>query len=305
MNFIKNKEEDKLTTVLMPSQLKERFREYRNALYGLYLGRDVKLYFSKDAPEIPEWEPDELFYYVADVKEMKQLKLRKNRIIERIIVTDLLFRLYYDIYPKIKHLLKEYREMKKLLKNFTMKQSAMYSSKMKEYIPFDRHYGATTMNVYCPEQLLGFKASCFPLMTLSGVIQLGMLHFFVSGRWEEINEVVSELKSYEVGGKLVKPNVIEEPSEVFLSDCKNHYDDCVRYYTTLLRRFIDDVKKIAEERDPLEQFILSSLPISYIDLYVQGIQQGYEGDEIIFKLRDLVRRGIIVHDSDGLIKPKS
>jgi len=301
IEFIKNTENDVRTSVLQIPSLRERYREYRNALYGLVLGKDVKLYFSRNAPTIPEYSPDELEFYLQDDKkleELKTLKLRKYKVIERIIITDMLFRLYYDLYPKLKDILSKYREVLRLVKNFTVYKSARYALIERDFMLFDRHNGANVMNIYYPEQLRGFKSMCFPLMSWSSLIQLGMLHFFASGRWYEVNDVVGELKSYTVGGKTVKPNVITEPTSEFIDDCKMHYERGVEQYKNMLERFLTEVKAILEEKDPTEEFILSTLPASFFEIYEKAKAIGLDVDDVIFKLKDLIRRGVVKIDGD-------
>jgi len=291
LDFIRNTENDVHTTVLLPPNLRKRFFEYRNALYGLVLGKDVKLFFSKEAPEIPEWTPSDLEFYSVDVEDLKHLKLRRYRVIERIIITDLLFRLYYDLYPKLKDILKKYRKVDKIVKNFTIRKSSRYAMIEKDYVPFDRHYGSTVVNIHYPEQLNGFKAICFPLLSWSGVVQLGMLYFFASGRWEVVSEAVSELKQYEINGRIIRPKLITEPTEEFLQDCRDHYEHQVDKYIGVLERFINEVRSIVDERDPVEMFILSCLPATFFDIYEKARSQGYDPDEVVSKLKSLIRRG--------------
>ena len=301
IEFVKNTENDVDTTILQIPSLRERYREYRNALYGLILGKDVKLFFSKDVPSIPEYSPEDLAFYLQKEVESKLLKLRKYKVIERIIVTDMLFRLYYDIYPRIKNILKKYREVLKLVKNFTVYKSAKYALIEREFTLLDRHKGANVMHIYYPEQLNGFKSTCLPLMSWSSLVQLGMFHFFASGRWEEVNQVVGELKAFEINGKLIKPNVITEPTDEFLEDCKLHYEKGVENYISMLERFITEAQSIMEEKDPVEMFILSNLPSTFFEIYEKAKAQGYDTDDVIFKLKDLVRRGIVKIDGGRFV----
>jgi len=298
--FVRNTENDVKSTILQIPSLRERYREYRNALYGLVLGRDVQLYFSKNAPAIPEYNPEELEFYLSDEKitNLKALKLRKYKVIERIIITDMLFRLYYDMYPKLEDTLRKYRNITKLVKNFTVQKSMRYASIERDYVFLDRHKGANVMHIYFPEQLRGFKSACFPLMSWSSLVQLGMFHFFASGRWVEVNQTIGEIKSYTVGSKVVKPNVITEPTDEFLEDCKEHYERGVDSYKYTLERFIIEVESILEEEDLIEKFIKSILPATFFDIYDKAKSLGYNMDEVMYKLKDLIRRGIVKIDGD-------
>jgi len=295
LEFVNNCEEDVRSSILILPSLKSRFREYRNSLHGLILGRDVRLFFSKDVPEIPEWDVSDLEYYITNVDEVKKLKIRKFRVIERIIVTDIVFRLYYDAYPKIKDALKEYREARDLVKNFTVRKSGLYAARVKDYILFDRYHGAVGLTLSYPGQLRGFVSACFPLMSMSSVVQLGMLYFFASGRWYEVNEGLAEAGSR---GR------ISEPTDEFLEDCRLHYESHVERYANFLRRFASEVRAIAEEVDPVEKFIKSCLPATFFDLYDRAKQLGYDVDEVVFRLKDLVRRGVVKADGEKLMLGK-
>lgn len=298
MDFVRNTENDIHTTVLMLPNLRDRFREYRDALNGLILGVDVKLYFSRERPEVPDYDPSELEYYTKDLKTIYgDLKLRKYKVIERIIITDMLFRLYYNIYNEIKDILKEYRKLKKEVLNFTMSKAAKFAFIERDYVPYDRQKGANVMNIHYPEQLGGFKSSCFPLLSWSGVLQMGMLHFFASGRWLEIHQAIDELKS---GAS--KRGRITDPSDEFLEDCEDAFDRCVRGYKSFLQRFVDEVKAIVQDRDPIEVFILSKLPTTFFDLTNNAKNEGFDPAEVMHKLEDMVRRGLVSIDGFKIIK---
>lgn len=289
--FVKNTQNDVHSTILLMPNLRERFKEYRKALNGLILGKDVELFFSKDYPAVIDYDPSELEFYIDRLDEvLADVKLRKNRIIERIIVTDMLFRLYYDLHPKLKDLLKEYRALKEELKNLTFRKAERYASAEKSFIVFDRHDGANVVHIYYPEQLRGFIASCLPLMTLSGLVQMGMMHFFVSERYSEVNETTLEAK---------KRKGITEPTDEFLADCELHYEKAVDRYIALLETFISNAKAVLEEKDPIERFILSNLPCTLLQLLdkAHGV---FSTDDVVAKVKDLVRRGIVRYENEIL-----
>lgn len=291
LDFANNTECDKYTSVLMLPNMRERFREYRNSLYGLVLGKDVELFFSKDFPQIIEWDISDLELSLKNVNALANLKLRRHGVIERMIVTDLTFRLYYTMHPRISDVIGEYREVKKHVLNMTTRQSSRYATIEKTYTPFDRHSGASAINITYPEQLGGFISSCFPLMSLSGVVQLGMLHFFSSGRWIEVNEALEKAGSR---------RRITKPSEAFLSDCEVHFEVCVDRYVNVVKRFVNDVKSILDEEDPVEKFILSTVPATFFDIYERAKSLGYDVDEVLFKLKDLIRRGKVRADGEWI-----
>jgi hypothetical protein len=188
--------------------------------------------------------------------------------------------LYYSIYDKIKDVLKEYRKARRLVKEFTAKQAARYAVIEREYTPYSRSNGANVYSVYIPQMLKGFISSCFPLLSLSGVLQLALLNFFASGRFTDFDI---------------------EASEIFLEDCKYQLERHVDGYVNLLRRFVNEVNAIVEEKDPLEELILSSLPATFFDIYDKAKTIGYDPDEIMFKLKDLIRRGKIKVEGERLL----
>ena len=288
-DFIKpNTVEDIRTTVLMLPNLRDRFKELKEALYGLILGRDVILYFAREEPVEMLWEMDRLN---LDILTLKNLRLRKYSVIERIITVDLVFRLYYTIYGIIKEELKKYRKARSYVKNMTIKQSSRYATIERSYTPFERKDGSNVMHIYVSRMLHGVISSCFPLLSMSGVFQLAMLNFFVSGRYTEVNEILSGLKS---------TRKLSKPSEAFLQDCEYHFERAVESYGALLDRFANEVKAIIEEKDPIEEFIKSCLPATFFDIYEKAKVQGFDVDEVMFKLRDLIRRGVIKSDGEML-----
>jgi len=82
-------------------------------------------------------------------------------------------------------------------------------------------------------------------------------------------------------------------SDDFVSECDYHFDVTLNSYINSLDRFITEVQAIVEERDPLEEFILSNLPATFFDIYDRTKQLGYNVDEVMFKLKDLIRRGVV------------
>jgi len=282
--FVKpNVFEDTRTSVLLPPNLRERFKELRKSLYGLILGKDVILYFSKDNPIEVAWEDvHEMLWEMEELKMdillLSDLKLRKYSVIDRILVTDLIFRLFYDIYSEIEDQLKEIRKIRELVKNMTFDQSAKYTTIEVSYSPFTMHEGANVTNLYVPQTLKGFLSALFPFMTLSGVIQMALLDFFASGRYTDFK--------------------ISEPSEIFIQDCEFYFRKSITSYKGLLERFIQEVTAIAEKKDPLEQFILSSLPATFFDLHEKAIIQNYDFNEIMNKVKDLYRRGILAIEGE-------
>jgi len=304
LSFLKNTSNDIETTIVLPSSLKERFEEYRQALHGLILGKDLKLFFSKDSPEIPEWNPSDLEFYISDLKkldEIKRLKLRRYKVIERIIITDMVFRLYYDLYPELKSALKKFRKARNMIKNFTIRQSMKFDAMVKDYVPYGRGYpNMRVIHVHFPEQLPGMKSSCFPFLTMSGVIQLGMLHFYISKRYKEVNDAVSEAKSFEVQGRVVCPNRISEPSDLFLSDCELQYNLHVKQYVSMLEEYAKVVEQIYQEDDPIRHFIVSQLPCTYFELVDLSANSPFEVQEVMHTLKKMVEEGVVVQNGTTL-----
>jgi len=297
-NFMKNTELDYHNTILLLPNIRERFREYREALRGLILGYHVQLYFSRQAPKVPGLDEADLELMIPMLEDIhNKLKLRKYKVIERIIITDMTFRLYYYLCEKhnFESVLYEYLEIKNAVKNFTDAEIGRYAIIERDYMPYDRHHGANVSNIFYPEALDGFKRKCLPLLTWSGVISLGIQHFFTSGRWEEVRDTVSKIKN-------VKPEkIIADPTEAFLDYCKRELNKQSLSYIKFVRKFIKEVEAIMQEKDPIEEFVLSCLPATFLELCDKAVEIGFDLEKIIFKVRDLIRRGI-VKDDKGVLK---
>ena len=305
-DFVKpNTVEDIRTTILMLPNLRDRFKELKEALYGLILGKDIVLYFAKEKPvevtwsDVGEmiWEMDQLN---VDVLTLRKLRLRKYSVIERVIATDLVFRLYYAVYDDLAEHLKKYRKARSYVKNMTTWQSLKYSSAEKPYTPFERSDGSCVMHIYIPKMLRGVISSCFPLLTVSGVFQLAMLNFFVSGRYKEVNAAVSEAKFFEVQGRVVCPNRISEPSDLFISDCELQYNLHVKQYVSMLEEYAKVVEQIYQEDDPIRHFIVSQLPCTYFELVDLSANSPFEVQEVMHTLKKMVEEGVIIQNGTTL-----
>ena len=297
-DFIKNTEYDIRNSILMLPTLRLRFREYREVLRGLILGYHVRLYFGRKSPKIPGFDESDLELLLPQLEEIhKSLRLRRYKIIERIIITDMIFRLYYDLCEKynFESTLSDFRELQDIVKNLTVDKASRYAVIERDYMPYDRHHGANVMNIHYPEALAGFKVACLPLLSWSGVLQLGMLQFFASGRWKKVRKVVSEIKDVE------PEKIMTEPTKEFLKDCEYEFDKNIKSYITFVKKFIKEVESIIHEKDPIEEFILSCLPATFLELCDMAKEIGFDLEKIGSKLYDLVRRGVIKEEK-GVFK---
>jgi len=295
LDFMANTESDCRTSIYLPSPLLEQFFRLRNAFYNLMLGRDVCLYFSKDFPMIVDYDAEDLSYYIKQLETVApKLKLKKMSRIERILLTDLVFRLYYNVYDKIKDLLPKYRETKEKVRWFTYEKGLRYTAILTTYTPYHRRRPSETreLKVTFPEPLKGFMASCFPLLTTSGVIQLSLLNFFASGRWREVSEELKNLKGYGLGGN--------DSAEEFVADCKAQLELHLENYIGHLQRFINAVETIGSEEDPITHFIISHLPTTVLDLIIEADGLGYSPKIIASRIKSMLALGRLVMEGEVL-----
>lgn len=280
LEFNKPSDEDVDTTILMPPNLREWYIRYRESLRGKVLGKDVVLMFSIHDEVIVDWDQSDLEYYLITrgfdslMEHESKLRLRKYKVIERVITTDMLFRLYYSISDRIRDELTRFWELRREVAFFNMRRATRYAFVERDYLPYNREHGGNAMHIYHPQELRGFKTKCFPLLSWSGLIQLGMLHFIVSDRWRELN---------------IFKNVPYE----FIKECEEEFDKHVNRYKAHLKNFIAEVERIKAEEDPLERFILSNLPATTLEICERGEMIGYRWSEVLSTIESLRKRGLI------------
>jgi len=266
----KDTHEDIHTTVVMPYILKRYFRDLRSKLARMILGKDVILFFRRDFPIEIEAEEEYELVFQMDPVIANRLRIRKFAVAERFLITDMVFRLYYHIAVDIKSRVKEIRSLESKITTF--RQSAQYEARLAEFTPFEFPVHKMIMNVHYPGLLAGFMESNFPLLSKSGVLQMAIMFSVKERRFEEFSVSVSD---------------------DFVSECDYHFDVTLNRYINSLDRFITEVRAIVEERDLLEEFVLSNLPATFFDIYEKAKAHGYNVDEVVLKLKDLIRRGVV------------
>jgi len=270
--------EDVHTTVVMPFVLKKYILDLKNRMLNMVLGKDVVLYFRRDNPlEIGAEEEYELLLQLKP-SLVNKLKIRKSVVAYRFLFTDMVFRLYYYICNRIKEKIDIVKDLESKICTFS--KSAKYESLLSKYIPFNKPVHSSSINVFYPVQLEGVIQS-FPLLTKSGVLQLAVMYH------------VKEEKFKEYGIKV---------TDEFIEDCESHFDMHISQYINRLDRFINEVKSIVEEEDPLERFLLNILPSTFLDIYERAKAMDLDIDEVMLKLRRLMIRGKIIANGELLIK---
>ena len=297
-NFMVNTEPDCRNNIWLLPSIRLRFKEYREALKGLVLGYHIKLYFLRQTPKVSGFDRVDLELTVPMLEDIhNELKLRKYKVIERIIVTDMTFRLYNYLCEKydFESVLLDYLKVKDTMKNLTNDQVDRYPIIEKKYTPYNRYHGAVGFCISYPEALNEFKRKCLPLLSWSGVIGLSMFQFFASGRWEEVRDTISKIRN-------VKPEkIIADPTEAFLDYYKRELNERILSYIRFVRTFIKNVEAMVQEKDPIEEFILSCLPAPVLQLCERAVEAGFDLKKVVFKVRDLIRKGVI-KDYKGVLK---
>jgi len=262
------------TTVDMPYTIKNFYKHVVDALRKKVLGKDVVLFFSKDFPI--EIEAEEEYELVLDLnpKLLKFLKIRKRGVAGRFIIVHSVFKFFYNIYPTLQHLYREYRALPKFLNR---RQDSLVQS-LRLRFRFPRTFDCYELtHVFIPEQLFGFISSYFPLLQISDVINFSLINYMVSDEWSSIVDTV------------VDANIVDDWIQVL-----DHFKE---WYHDRLKKYINDFKAILEEEDPIERFILSMDGCSVLKLITSAKAQGYDVDEVMIKLHDLVRRGKVKDDN--------
>lgn len=277
-------QEDVHTTIIMPAILKKYFRALRNKMTKKILGKDIILFFRREVPIEIEAEEEYELLLQLNPQVANKLRIRKFSVAERFLATDIIFRLYYYMYDKFKDKIKEIKELES--KVITFSQSARYELLLSNYTPFEFPVHKMIMNIHYPSMVDGFISSNFQLLTKSGVFQLALLYHARERKFEDFFD----------SGRL--PGI--ENTEVFVQECKYHFDRSIEHYSHTLDRFISELRAIVEEKDVIEEFIKSCLPATFFTIYEKAKAQGFDVDEVMFKLRDLIRRGVVKLDGEVL-----
>ncbi|MEM2191385.1 MAG: hypothetical protein QW540_08165 [Archaeoglobaceae archaeon] len=248
--FLNSSEEDIRSSCYLHLNDLMTYKVLRKKLRNKILGRDVKICFSlpKDV-KIPVITEEDLEYYISvDVEALKELKLRKTRIIDRILTSDILFRLYYYLvqnYPEFQNYVLEFNKLETVISEAEYSISDRISSIIKENRESDLY--PQYFNFYHPRILAGFKESCFPLLSWSKILTWGIRYIIFTDRHKELG-----LKSF-------KEKRIEE--------CKTAFEKEVQDYIKRLEAVATAVKVLSTGAlNEYEAFIYSMLPLALLEI---------------------------------------
>jgi len=274
--------EDFHTKLTIPYILKKYFKYLRNRLTRLILGKDVILFFVKDTPI--ELSAEEEYELILDLDPIlaEKLRIRKASVAERFLATDLVFRLYYFFREtRIVELIEKLRKLENKICLF--RQSALYEMKMRNYTPFEFAEHPHAMDVRYPVMLNGFISSNFPLLSKSGIFQMALMLHAKDELFKEYGRIP-----------------FENPQD-FVTECEIFFERSLNRYESILERFINEVEAILKEKDPIEEFILSQLPTTILELFDKVGSYGYDVKDVNQKLKELIRLGKIKVEGDRLV----
>ncbi len=271
------------TTIRLPRTLKNYLYALRDRLRQLVLGKEVILYFRKEDPI--ELEAEEEYELVFDLNPniANKLKIRRRVVAERLLLTDMIFRLYLHLYDdeELKNLFKEYHKLPKFL---TPRQDSRLSL-LESYTPLNGNLTRNISDVRLPEQVRGMVLERLPLLSFSGVVQLALMLHIKERKWEAYYDKT--------------PKMTEELDNVY-DEWVSLFERSIESYKHVLSRYITEFKAILKEEDPIERFILSSLPGTFFDIYNRARAVGFDPDEVMHKISDLIRRGKVRVDGELL-----
>jgi len=264
------------TTVLTSYTLNHYFRAIIDRLVKMVLGRDVVLFFRKNAPIELEAEEEYELVFRMDHEIANKLRIGKRVVAGRLFVTHIIFKFYYDIYSDLSDKLREYHKLPKFLRR---KQDSRVQLMRLSYKQPHMVELREVLNLRIPDRLKGFVTYSFPLLSFSDVFNFALINSMVSMEWENF---------YDRPEKSVLSSLYS-----IIDDWRVVVDNFKRWYSMLLERYITEFNAILKEKDPIEEFIKSCLPATFFDICERAKQNGFDLDEVIYMLRDLVRRGVV------------
>lgn len=268
------------------------YKELREKLRNKYLGRDVKICFSLPRDiKIPAITDEDLEYYIAvDVKALKELKLRRTRIVDRILTSDLLFRLYYYLvqnYSDFKDCVAEFHKAETMLRNACCTVASRIQSLIHEYKD-KSDYFTKFFNFYRSELLAGFKSACFPLLSWSTLLDWSIHMIIFTDRWEELgldpfpNERIEDSRTIfekEVQKYIEHLKTVTAGIKVLSTGAYNEYEALIYSMLPLapleLGSLYNTAAKIGLDLDELEKTfnrLLSTQKIQLKDGYFQKVE---------------------------------
>lgn len=279
--FVNSKEEDIRSSCYLSINDLYVYKKLRNKLRHKYLGRDVKICFSlpRDV-KIPIVTDENLEYYISvDVEALKELKLRKTRIIDRILISDLLFRLYYYLvqnYPDFESNVKNFNDIINNVDDTTDSIAGKIESLLREHK--DADINLRLFNFYYSRLLSGFKEACFPMLSWSRLLKWSIRFIIFSDRRKELG-----LKDY---------------SEKRIEESRTVFEKEVNAYIERLKTVAAGIKVFSTGADDeYEALIYSMLPLTPLELgklYNAATRMGLDITELEQTLNRLISEKRIV-----------
>jgi len=275
--------EDVDTTIEILPNYREWFKLIRSRIYGKILGKDVILFFRKEYPL--ELDAGEDYFFALEIDEdiANKLMIRKYVAAERILATDLIFRLIYAVHDEVSPLVRRVKEVKQKLLNTNDETAARVSLMEQSFTPATRSQGAQIMRIRYPRELSGVITNNLPYMTISGAFQMAMMNFFASKRYQDFDL---------------------NPSDQFLKNCSHNFRKHLDRYCAFLGRLINVMDEVMTGVPPAESFIMEYVKnngnVTILKLIESGEIYGFNAKSIIEKVYDLKRRGIIEEEQNIL-----
>jgi hypothetical protein len=273
------------TTVYLPFNLRNYLKDLRQRLYGKVLGKNVILFFKREEPVELDFLSDEEDYEIrlgSDKSLEKKLRLRKYSVIERFLITDLVFRLYYDTRDELADVRREIASVSKKAKYCSYRASPKIAAAKRE---IKLHAGGdTVVNIHCPDIIRGFVSSAFPQMSFSTVVELALLNSIYRDRHAEFGI---------------------ELDERFYEESKERFERFLHQYKMIAEQYVDAVEAALVERDPVEIFITGVLEregkITILQLVEHAKSKGYDLEEVLWKLQWLARVGRVKIENEFVV----
>ena len=293
LDFLKlNPLEDVRTTVYLLPNYRSWYYNLRNILSGLTLTKHVSLFFKHEEPIELIWDSsEELVWELSELKldpvELHRLRLRKRVVIDRILVTHLIFDLYYDVSTEIHELAKEYRKLAERVKNSPDRRAARYALIEKEFTPYGKPE-ARPVYVTVPNVLKGFVSAAFPLLSFSGAFQLAIQAFFAYRRYELFNDAIASL---DIEPEFVKEKLYLRPERQFVDGCLEAFRRNFESYLKYLERFIRSARSVLVGKDEVEAFLESNLPATFSELARKCKVEGIDYYDVVRLVEEWHRTG--------------
>jgi len=292
----RNEQEDVRTTVRLRLNLREWWKLLRSRLYNRTLGEDVTLVFNtEEFKHLVDAEKYNLDSWVfseelgVPVDKMRNLlKLKKFIVIDRLLTTDLIFRLYLHIREENEEILelsKKYREVRRYIANMTNYQADKLGESLrfaKERLVVSGFTAPITLTI--PYMLHGFVESTLPQASFNFVFTLALYNFFITGRYELFSL---------------------EPSEEFLNSCNSAYKGMLDAFQISMREIIKNIEEIQNgdfdrvlEDDLLD--VLGDSELTFDELLSSMLLKGYPTEVVLNTVKRLHKAGILaVSESKG------